>query len=100
MNWKVPTLEETGLKMGKGSPKASRGMTPQKNDTSITSDSVPCPSLTEHKYKPRFFDEPDWMSSDKENMPPIESVTPPSLTNLSLEEEVDDDKQQSYIMGG
>ena len=27
------------------------------------------------------------MSSDKENMPPTESVTPPSLRNLSLEEE-------------
>ena len=30
------------------------------------------------------------MSSDKENMPPTESVTPPSLRNLSLEEAVDD----------
>ena len=28
------------------------------------------------------------MSSDKENMPPTELVTPPSLRNLSLEEEV------------
>ena len=28
------------------------------------------------------------MSSDKENIPPTESVTPPSLRNLSLEEEV------------
>ena len=27
------------------------------------------------------------MSSDKENMPPTELVTPPSLRNLSLEEE-------------
>ena len=25
-------------------------------------------------------------SSDKENIPPIESITPPSLKNLSLEE--------------
>ena len=39
------------------------------------------------RYKPRYFDEPEWLSSDKENMPPIESVTPPSLRNLSLEEE-------------
>ena len=28
------------------------------------------------------------MSSDKENMPPTELVTPPSLRNLSLKEEV------------
>ena len=62
-------------------------LTPKKNDNSITSDSGPCPSLTEHKYKPRYFDEPEWLSSDKENMPPIESITPPSLRNLSLEVE-------------
>ena len=65
-------------------------MTPKKNDNSITSDSGLCPSPTEHKYKPRYFDEPDCMSSDKENMPPIESITPPSLQNLSLEEEVNE----------
>ena len=70
-------------------------MTSQKNDNSITSDSGPCPSPTEHEYKPRFFDEPDWMSSDKENMPLIELVTPPSLRNLSLEEEVDDDNNEA-----
>ena len=39
------------------------------------------------------------MSSDKENMPPTESVTPPSLRNLSLEEEVNKTRKQSYIMG-
>ena len=63
-------------------------LTPRKNDNSVTSDSGLCPSPTEHKYKPRFFDEPDCLSSNKENMPPIESVTPPSLRNLSLEEEI------------
>ena len=36
---------------------------------------------------PKYFDEPDYLSSDKENMPPIESITPPSLKNLSLEKE-------------
>ena len=51
------------------------------------SDSGPCPSLTEHEYKPKYFDELDCLSSDKENMPPIELVTPSSLRNLSLEEE-------------
>ena len=53
----------------------------------MTSDSGPCPSPTEDEYKPRYFGEPEWLSSNKENMPPIESVTPPSLRNLSLEEE-------------
>ena len=37
------------------------------------------------------------MSSDKENMPPVESVTPPSLRNLSLEEEVDDDNNEATL---
>ena len=77
--------------MGNRFPKDLPGvLTPQKKDSSITSESGPCPSLTEHEYKPRFFDEPDWMSSDKENVPPTESVTPPSLRNLSLEEEVNE----------
>ena len=62
-------------------------MTPKKSDISVTSDSGPCPSPTEHEYKPRYFDEPNCLSSDKENMPPIESITPPSLRNLSIEEE-------------
>ena len=54
----------------------------------MTSDSGPCPSSpTENEYKPRFFDEPDCLSSDKENIPLTESITPPSLKNLSLEEE-------------
>ena len=35
------------------------------------------------------------MSSDKENMPLTESVTPPSLRNLSLEEEVDNDNNKA-----
>ena len=35
------------------------------------------------------------MSSDKENMPPAESVTPPSLRNLSLEEEADDNENEA-----
>ena len=53
----------------------------------MTSDSGPCPSgLTETEYKPQCFDEPECLSSDKENIPPIESITPPSLKNLSLEE--------------
>ena len=55
------------------------------------------PQPAEHKYKPRFFDEPDWMSSDKENMPPTESVTPPSLRNLSLEEEADDNENKATL---
>ena len=84
------------VKDGKQVPQKLTGvLTPQKNDNSVTLDSGPCSSLTEHEYKPRFFDEPDWMSSDKENMPLTESVTPPSLRNLSLEEEVDDDNNEA-----
>ena len=53
----------------------------------MTSDSGPCPSSpTETEHKPQFFNDPECPSSDKENIPPIESVTPPSLKNLSLEE--------------
>ena len=52
----------------------------------MTSDSGPCPSSpTETEYKPQFFDEPECLSSEKENIPPTESITPPSLKNLSLE---------------
>ena len=52
----------------------------------MTLDSGPCSSSpTETEYKPQFFDEPECLSSDKENIPPIESITPPSLKNLSLE---------------
>ena len=35
------------------------------------------------------------MSSDKENLPPTESVTPPSLRNLSQEEEADDNENEA-----
>ena len=83
-------------KDGKQVPQKLPGvLTPQKNDNSITSDSGPCPSLTEHEYKPRFFDEPDCMSSDKENIPPTESVTPPSIRNLSLEEEANEQENKA-----
>ena len=51
----------------------------------MTSDSGPW-SLTETEYKPKFFNEPEYLSSDKENVLPTESITPPSLKNLSLEE--------------
>ena len=80
--WKKPSKE------GKQFPRKLPGvLTPKKSDISVTSDSGPCPSPTEHEYKPRYFDEPNCLSSDKENMPPIESITPPSLRNLSIEEE-------------
>ena len=80
--WKKPTKD------GKSSLRKLPGvLTPRKNDNSMTSDSGPCPSsLTETEYKPKFFNDPEYLSSDKENVPPTESVTPPSLKNLSLEE--------------
>ena len=79
--WKKPTKDR------KPSLRKLPGVyTPRKNDNSMTSDSGPCPSsLTETDYKPRFFNELECLSSDKENIPPIESITPPSLKNLSLE---------------
>ena len=88
--WKKPTKDRKQVPQ-----KLPGELTPWKNDNSITSDSGPCPSLTEHKYKLRFFDELDCLSSDKENMPPIESVTPPSLRNLSLEEETNEPENKA-----
>ena len=84
--WKKPS------KKGKQFPQKLPGvLTPKKSDISVTSDSGPCPSPIEHEYRPKYFDEPECLDSDKENMPPIESITPPSLKNLSLEEENNDD---------
>ena len=79
--WKKPTKDR------KTSPKKlPRVLSPRKNDNSMTLDSGPCPSSqTDMEYKPQFFDEPEYLSSDKENIPPLKSITP-SLKNLSLEE--------------
>ena len=75
-------------KEGKPIPlKLSGILTLSKVINSVTSDSGPCPSLIVQEYMPKYFDVPNYLSSDKENMPPIESITPPSLKNLSLEEE-------------
>ena len=75
-------------KEGKQFPRKFPGvLTPKKSDISVTSDSGQCPSPTEHEYRPKYFEEPECIDSDKENMPPIESITPPSLQNLSIEEE-------------
>ena len=80
--WKKPSKD------GKPVPrKLPRILTLRKVDNSVMSNSGPCPSPIEQEYRPKYFDEPDCLSSDKENMPPIESITPPSLKNLSLEEE-------------
>ena len=89
--WKKPTKD------GKSSPRRLPGvLTLRKNDNSMTSDSGPCPSsLTETEYKPKFFDEPEYLSSDKENVPPTESITPPSLKNLSLEEGTNGNKNEA-----
>ena len=74
--WKKPTKD-----------RKTRVLSPRKNDNSMTPDSGPCPSSpTDMEYKPQFFDEPECLSSNKENIPPLESITPPSLKNLSLEE--------------
>ena len=80
--WKKPTKD------GKTIPRKLPGvLTPRKNNNSMTSGPGPCPSSpAEIEYKPQFFDEPLCLSSDKENIPPIGSITPSSLKNLSLEE--------------
>ena len=80
--WKKPSKD------GKQVPQKLPGvLTLRKVDNSVTSDSGPCPSPTEQEYRPKYFDEPDCLSSDKENIPPLESITPPSLKNVSIEEE-------------
>ena len=80
--WKKPSKER------KQFPQKLLGvLTPKKSDIRVTSDSGLCPSPIEHEYRPKYFDEPECLDSDKENMPPMESITPPSLKNLSLEEE-------------
>ena len=70
--WKKPTKD------GESSPRRLPGvLIPRKNNNSMTSDSGPCPSsLTETEYKPKFFYEPEYLSSDKENIPLTESITP------------------------
>ena len=80
--WKKPTKD------GKTSPRKLPGvLSPRKNNNSMTSDSWPCPSsLTNMEYKPWFFDEPECLSSDKENILLLKLITPPSLKNLSLKE--------------
>ena len=84
------------VKDGKQVPRKLPGvLIPKKNDISMTSVSGPCPSPTEHEYKPRYFDKPEWLSSNKENMPPIEWVTSPLLRNLSLEEENNKDEHEA-----
>ena len=47
------------------------------------------------EYKPQFFDESKCLSSDKENIPPLESITPPSLKNLGLEEGMTGNKTEA-----
>ena len=89
--WKKPTKD------GESSPRRLPGvLTPRKNNNSMISDSGPCPSsLTETEYKPKFFYEPEYLSSDKENITLTESVTPPSLKNLSLEEGINSNENEA-----
>ena len=89
--WKKPTKD------GESNPRRLPGvLTPRKNNNSMTSDSGSCPSsVTMPEYKPRFFNEPEYLSSNKENIPLTESVTPPSLKNLSLEEGINSKKHEA-----
>ena len=65
--WKKPSKE--GKQFAQKLPGV---LIPKKNDISVTSGSGLYPSPTEHEYKPRYFNKPDYPSSNKENMPPIE----------------------------
>ena len=80
--WKKPTKD------GKTSPQKLPGvLSPRKNGNSMTSDSGPCPSSpSDMEWKPWFFDQPECLSSNKENILPLKSITPPSLKKISLEE--------------
>ena len=73
--WKKSTKD------GRTTPRKLPGvLSPRKKDNSMTSDSGPCPSsLTE-------MDQPECLSSNKENILHLKLITPPSLKNLSLEE--------------
>ena len=91
--WKKPSKD------GKPVPqKLPSILTLRKVDNNVMSDSGPCPSPIEQEYRPKYFDEPDCLGSDKENMPPIESITPPSLKNLSLEEENNKDDEHEVTL--
>ena len=86
-------MEEAIQRRETFSPKLPGVLTPKRSDISVTSNSGPYPSQIEHEYRPKYFDEPECLDSDKEIMPPIESITLPSLKNLSLEEENNDDNE-------
>ena len=59
--WKKPNKD------GESSPRRLPGvLIPRKNNKSMTSDSGPCPSSpTETEYKPKFFNEPEYLCSKK-----------------------------------
>ena len=89
--WKKPTKDRRS-----GPEKLPRVLSPRKNDNSMTSDSGPClSSPAEMECKPQFFDEPECLSSNKEKILPLESITPPSLKNLSLEEGMTGNKTEA-----
>ena len=91
--WKKPSKE------GKQFLRKLPGvLTPKRSDISVTSDSGQCPSPVEHEYRPKYFEEPECLDSDKENMPPIESITLPPLKNLSLEEGNNDDNEHEATL--
>ena len=91
--WKKPSKD------GKQVPqKLPRVLTPRKVDNSVISDSGPCPSPTEQEYRPKYFDEPHCLSSDKGNIPPLESITPPSLKNLSIEKEDNENNEHEATL--
>ena len=58
------------------------------HDSGSTSDLgawIPTPS--EFEYRPKIFNDPRNVSSDKENTPPVDSSAMPTLNNLNMTED-------------
>ena len=89
-------MEETHKRWGTSPRRLPGVLTPKKNNNSVISDSGPCPSSpTDTEYKPKCFNDPEYLSLDKENILLTESVTPPSLKNLSLEEGINSNENEA-----
>ena len=68
------------------------------NDFGSTSDSgawFPIP--TEFEYKPKIFDDPRNISSDKENAPPVDSQATQTFNNLNITEDEFHDRTKNLL---
>ena len=74
-------------------------LSPKKvNDSSTTLDSGPwLPTLTEFEYRPKIFNDPRNVSSEKENAPPLESQTTSTFNNLNIMEDEFCDRTENLL---